>query len=175
MFSIVVQVKSEDFGVKSVKVKEEYFEDATDEIKKENIKGEEKGDVKKEIMTELEKVKEENQVLKKENAKLILRLKNCGCKSEIKPDEGTKVIKVVGEGNVNEPGEVGEEGEGRGEDLENEVGEGNAEVVKVKPVKRKLRGKNTKVHYNEELSEDNDDPDFSVGDEPNYSGQSCKM
>ena len=117
-------------------------------------------------MTELEKVREENKELKKENAKLILKLKDCICNS--KSEEGTKVIKDVEEvGNVNEPGEVGEEdGDGRGEDLQNEVGEGNAEVIKVLPVKRKLRGKKIKVKY-EELSEDIDDP--------NYSGQSCKM
>ena len=159
-----------------VEMKEEYFEEKVGGVKNENIKGEENVKVKKEdmnLMTELEKVKEENRMLKRENARLRLKLKECESKPKIK-HEGVIKIEEGGRGEVG-----GKDEERRGEDSESVVGEGETEEVQAKPVKRKLRpsvrGKKAKVNYKEDKSdEDVDDPDVAVDDEPNYADRAAK-
>ena len=115
-------MKCEKVEDERVEMKEEYFEEKVGGVKNENIKGEEDVKVKKEdmnLMTELAKVKEENRMLKRENARLRLKLKECESKPKIK-HEG--VIKIEDVGGLKKPGEVGgKDEERRGEDSERVV------------------------------------------------------
>ena len=71
------------------------------------------------------------------------------------------------------PGEKGRVGEeGRGEDLDRGVEEARSKLSEAKPVKRKRRGKNTKVNYIKDLrNENSNDPDVV---DPNHSSRATK-